>query len=409
MDQARVAAERTEHEAIAFVLKLGRALHESGTPAHRLEDALTAVSSRLGLIGHFFSTPTSLLVAFGEQADQRTSLIRTEPKDVDLERLVLLDEIAGSVASGTMSVQDGQRALDDVKARPDRYSPALAALCFGTASGCAARFFGGGWGEIGVSAVEGLLVGLIVLWAARHRTLSRLLEAVAGFLVAAIAVAAEHRFGVSNSVAMVSGLIVLVPGLTLTVAMNELATRNLVSGTARLMGALMIFFSIGVGLALGLRVGELIKGVTVTGPPPPQPFWTLLLALAITPFAFTVLFKARPRDVLVIALTGWAGFASARAGANAFGPELGAFLGALAVGVSGNLYGRICNRPSAVPIMPSLLLLVPGSIGFSSISVLMGGDVVSGLDLAFKMTMVAASLVTGLLLSNVAIPPRRAL
>ena len=32
----------------------------------------------------------------------------------------------------------------------------------------------------------------------------------------------------------------LIPGLSLTVAMNELAHRHLVSGTARLVGALML-------------------------------------------------------------------------------------------------------------------------------------------------------------------------
>ena len=46
-----------------------------------------------------------------------------------------------------------------------------------------------------------------------------------------------------------AGLIVLVPGLPLTTALTELATRHLAAGPARLSGALVLFLSIGFGTA----------------------------------------------------------------------------------------------------------------------------------------------------------------
>ena len=41
-----------------------------------LERALVTASTRLGLVGHFFSTPTSIFVAFGSGSAQRTFLTR---------------------------------------------------------------------------------------------------------------------------------------------------------------------------------------------------------------------------------------------------------------------------------------------------------------------------------------------
>jgi uncharacterized membrane protein YjjB (DUF3815 family) len=55
------------------------------------------------------------------------------------------------------------------------------------------------------------------------------------------------------------------------------------------------------------------------------------------------------------------------------------------------------------------MLLVPGSIGFRSLLSLLERNVLSGVETAFQMVMAGVSLVTGLLLANWILPPKRAL
>ena len=81
----------------------------------------------------------------------------------------------------------------------------------------------------------------------------------------------------------------------------------------------------------------------------------------------------------------------------------------LAVGLFGNAYARAFHKPAAVPIVPSLLLLVPGSLGVKSIASFLARDVVSGLELAFTLVALATALAAGLLVANLILPPRRAL
>jgi uncharacterized membrane protein YjjB (DUF3815 family) len=50
-------------------------------------------------------------------------------------------------------------------------------------------------------------------------------------------------------------------------------------------------------------------------------------------------------------------------------------------------------------------LLVPGSLGFQSLASLMGHDTLRGIEAAFRMSLVAAALATGLLFANVLLPP----
>ncbi|MEK7832242.1 MAG: threonine/serine exporter family protein [Acidobacteriota bacterium] len=80
-------------DSIGFVLRLGRALHAYGYPAHRLEEVLSRASERLGLLAQFFSTPTSIFASFGKQEEQQTFLMRVTPGEVNLGKLAELDDV----------------------------------------------------------------------------------------------------------------------------------------------------------------------------------------------------------------------------------------------------------------------------------------------------------------------------
>jgi uncharacterized membrane protein YjjB (DUF3815 family) len=136
------------------------------------------------------------------------------------------------------------------------------------------------------------------------------------------------------------------------------------------------------------------------------PEWTLLIALVTTPLAFVVLLKAERRDAPYIILAGALAFAGARIGAATLGPELGAFGGALVTGVAANWYARITNRSSQIVLVPGLLLLVPGSVGLRSLTSLLDRDVLLGVEGAFRMVLIAVSLVSGILIAQIISPKR---
>ncbi len=133
------------------------------------------------------------------------------------------------------------------------------------------------------------------------------------------------------------------------------------------------------------------------------------MLLTVTALALGVLFRARPREFPWIVAGAMLAFWGARYGVALLGAGLGPVLGALVVGLAGNLYARLRHRPAVVVIVPSIILLVPGAIGYRSLSFLMEKDVLSGIDNAFTALLVGVSLVAGLLLANVLVPPRNAL
>ena len=413
LDQLECSAESDSLgcEASAFVIAMAEALGTFGTPAHRLEEAMASLSQRLGLEAQIFAMPTAVFVSLRKPpARAETVLIRVQPGEVNLERLVDIDEILVDVAEGRCSAAEGNARLAEVLSKPQRFGTGLMLASFGVASACASRFFGGGVREIMASGLIGLAAGVLIVVASRRRESARLIDFMCGIIASAGAVLCAKAFGpLATEVVTVAGLIVLIPGLTLTMAINELATRNLVAGTARIMSAFTVLVSIGFGVALGTRLGGLMGTSSVTNPTHPLPEWTLFPALIITPIALSVLFKARPRDIPVLMCSGAIAFLSAKYGSQLLGPELGVCLGAFLTGLYSNAYSRFAEKPVAVPAMPGIMLLVPGSVSFQSLNAFLANDALGGVETAFLTILLAMSLVVGLMLSNVAMPPRRSL
>jgi uncharacterized membrane protein YjjP (DUF1212 family) len=394
---------------IAFVLRLGRALHNSGYDAQRLEEALSLASDRLGLTGQFFSTPTSIMAGFGPQDDQRTFLLRVEPGESNLGKLAQVDEVTRDVLNGRVTPAEGIPRLETLENAPPLYGPWLTTLAFGIASGSAARFFGGGWQESLTGLIIGLVTGGLALGARQWPALGRVFEPVAAlvasFIAASMAIAGLH---VSVFLATLAGVIVLIPGLMVTTALTELSTRHLASGTARFMGALVLLMGIVFGIALGTKLASLTLGVIPQLTPEALPPWTLLISLVVTPLAFVVLLKAELRDAPWIVIAGALSYLGARIGGRLLGPELGAFGGAVVTGIASAWYAKIANRPSQIALVPGLLLLVPGSIGLRSFASLVERDVLIGVEGAFQMILIAVALVSGILIARI-ISPRRPL
>jgi len=398
-----MSADRAERER--FLREWGCALHSHGVPAHRLEGALDELAKTLEVEGQFLSTPTSLMCAFGPMGDQRVSLARLVPGSTDLGRLATLDELGQAVLAGQIDAAEGVRRLEAALAAPRPFGLLAATLAYSGASAAAAVFLGGRPVDVLGSAITGLAVGVLAALG-RDPDQMRLLTPVGG-LVAATGAALSAHYGAASLVVTLAGVLVLLPGLSLTVAMTELATGNLVSGTSRLSGALATLFQLAFGAALGRYAADLLPR-----PLHPAhvalPAWADPLALAGMVVTLVVLLQARWRDAGWLALGIAVGRFGSQAASALVSPDLAPFVGALAIMVVANLTARVARRPSTLVAVPGLLVLVPGSLGLRGITA-MFDDALRGLELLFQTGMVAVGLVAGVLIANVLVRPRRSL
>ncbi len=391
----------------ALLLVLGRGLHESGFPAPMLEHALERVAKHLGVRAQFFSTPTSIFSAFGVGTDQRVHLARVEPASVDLGRVVDLQALIEAVCRDEIDTAAATRQVGRIVDAKPPFSAGVTLAAYALSSGAFAVFLGAGRHELVASAAIGLVTGTLAVLGRRVAAVGRVFEPLAATCAAFLAVVAAHLLPtLSVFTTTLGGLIILIPGFTLTISLTELATRHLASGTARLAGAMVTFLTIAFGVAFGARVAEALLGAVPVGPPlgAPDP-GAELVALVLAPTAMLVLLRAPPRELPWLIVTGFVGYFGARAGTTWLSPQLGMFVGAFALGMASNLYAWLRQRPGSTVLVPGILLLVPGSMGYRSLTELMSREVVPGIATAVEMVLVAVSLVAGLLAANVLAPP----
>lgn len=400
------AGPRRDEEAL--LLRLARALHERGASAPRVEGTVESLATRLGVRAQVFSTPTALQMAFGPDHDQRAHLLRARPGEVELGKLDDLDRLIAELSSGPIEIVSARQRLEAIEATPSAHGRMSVVLAFAATAAAAACLLGGGPLDAVVGFLLASITGAMALLVPRVEGGAALFEPGAAFLVSALATVAASVVPIREGIVTMSALIVLIPGLTFTVAMSELAARHLASGTARLAGAMTTFLTMAFGVAVGRVLALRIVGEPSLEPSPLLfPTFMPWIAVLVAAAAFVVLFAARWRQWPIIALVGAFGFATTSESAAIVGPELAAFLGALAVGLASNGYARVFRRSASVPLVPGLLLLVPGTIGFRSTTAFLASDVASGTDAAFDMAMTGTALVAGLLVAHLVLKSRR--
>lgn len=404
----RGATSTQERQAIEFILDLGRALHRYGTPAHRLEDALRVVSLRMGLRADYFATPTTLIVSFGEPSDLRTTMMAMDPYENNMDKLALVDRLADQVIAGEIDAAEGTKRLAAISAAPDAWNLPASVAAYGAASGSVAVLFAGGWREVVSASAIGALIGVIEHLMKRDKQRLQIYELVAAVAASLLAGMVAHVWPMASSVVTLASVVVLLPGLMLTTAMSELATKHLISGTARMFAAITVLLQVVVGVALG----ELVTANVFGGAPVRAmalPGWAQWPALVVAAIAMAGLVKANRRELGWIIVASFAGYLGKDAGAELLGANMGALLGAFVLGMLANLYARTFSRPSQLVAVPAVLILVPGSMGFRGFESLLDHHTMIGVETTFQMFIAATTIVAGLLVANATVAPRRIL
>ena len=391
----------TRHD-VRFLLTMARALHTAGTTAQRLEDSLDLLARGLGLRNaQFFSTPTSIMCAFGELEEQDTHLLRLAPAGPNIGKLSRLDRVVSELLDGAITTTEALVRVEAIEREAPPYGAITTILAFGLGSAGIARFLGGGVVEIAVGGMLGVLTGVLEAAAERRRSLERVYEPIAAFSAAFIATSIASLLGpYAPSTAILAGIVVLLPGLVLTNAVRELAERHLASGTARLAGATMILLGLIFGVALGDRTATALFGAVREVSPAALPLWTIPIALVAAGISFVVVLKAEPKDTWWIVGACAVSYLLASTSVRVMGPELGLFMAALFDGVAATMWGRWRNRPQIVVLVPATLMLVPGSVGFRSLNSLLERDTIDGVQTAFAMVLAATAISAGLLVAT---------
>ena len=394
---------------VSFVMEIAVALHHYGAAAHHIERVLKVFSRQIFKDGEFFITPTSISLDIETLDGSHFSrLKRIGPGGIDLTKLSLTDEVGDMIIDKSISFDEARSRLAHIATIPSTYPTWLILAAYALSSASFANLINGSQWEVLWALPLGFLSGLGSLFLGRLGLGPGVLEAVISFVIAAIAgVAAILNPSVDPKIIALSALIVLVPGLSITIALLELSTKNLVSGTARLMGAATELLTLAFGVMLGLftvkTLGPAYSPI-ITQEALALPHYLVIPVASLT---FAILFQCRVRDLGWVMLATLLAFTTNTIGNQHFGGGMGTFLSGVLLGFYSNAFARILGRPALTTTIPGLILLVPGSLGYKSMAMLFGQEVLLSMNFAFEMIITAVALVAGLSFGSTLLTPRR--
>lgn len=397
-------------EACNFIIKLGKTAHSYGSTAGRLEVYLTRMTAALGFQGAFRISVSEMFCAFQEKEDQPQQMrMEIMPgAGLDLSKLALVGELVDEIEAKKVSFAQASARLDEISKTKVPWGIAASALGYAFVGAGIAVLFSLTWWDLFFSILFSLVVyGMVLASSSFGQRTAQWLPLSTSFVVAALAAVTKSFLPQLNLVMVIlAAIVVLLPGYTISLGLIELVGRHVLSGTANLMSGMVYLAKQIAGAWLGASlVMALVPSPGAAPGMPVNPHW-LWLFMPLLIFGLCVVFQTARRDLF------WAAFGCALAyggillGSAITGGNLGNLLGTIIAVVFANLWARKTRRPTSIVLLPAIILLVSGSIGFRGLAAMTTGQIATGEQQFFQMFVVALTIAAGLLIGNTIIQPK---
>jgi uncharacterized membrane protein YjjP (DUF1212 family) len=388
---------------VDYLARLGGAMVAANYPINLVRRTLTVSASRFGLTHHqLLVLPNYIQLGGSDRTEATTVRVVRAERDLRYDQTFPLAVLVDRTERGQLTVADGLAELDRIHRLRPRFPAWVNVIGYAVESTAFALILQPTAVALLAATGFGLLVGGLGLLGRVSTAIGQLLPTISAFLVAftAFTVGRIWHLGEDSLRILAPPLALFLPGVAITLAVIELSTREVVSGSARLISGFMRLAQLAFGILIaaqmvGLTASELsVASVNKFGA------WAPWLGVAVYAVG-VVLYLGPPRAfmpwllaILFLSYTGQV-IANAVFGsyASGFGGGLALMLCALA------LSQRPGTPPTAALLLPGFWLLVPGSLGLIGVTQLIGADSTAAVTVTvISMISIALGIQAGLLL-----------
>lgn len=400
-------------DAWVFILKVGVAAHKYGSTATRLETFLTSLAKGFGYQGEFKSTPVEIRFGLRETPDsqQRVEVMTTPPPDIDLDKLARLGDVLNEIKAGTLFINDADPRIDAIDQIPPPWGKFASMLGYLFVGFGLAPLLGAGWMDTLFASLFSIFVfGIVLLSARLGTTAMKWMPLTTALIIGFLATMVKQWVPSLNLVLVVlSAVAIILPGYSISLGAMELVTRHFTSGIYNLKSGLITLIKQIAGAIIGVGIASvLVTQTAAEAQAPVDQKWMLLyfpLLLIGLAFAFQVSRRDLPWSVLISAVA----FFGVQAGSTIIDTNIGNLLGTIVAVVFANIWARKTGRPTSIVLIPAIVMLVSGSIGFRGLATMAGGDMILGAHQFFQMFVVALTILLGIFIGLIIIRPQPSL
>jgi uncharacterized membrane protein YjjP (DUF1212 family) len=406
-------------DVIDLALWAGQLLLQNGAETARVEETVHRLGTGLGCSWLDILVSPNAIVATTISGEAFRTKVRRVIRfgGVNLTAVAVVNRLSRQVNRGELDRFGVRVALEEISSRPHAYPRFLVAILVGLACAAFSRIFGGDWPVFAVTWLAAA-TAMFVRQEMNHRHVNALLNVVLTAFVAGLIASSATLFQISPDpqIALAASVLLLVPGVQLVNASEDLLKGHTVTGIIRGINGGLISLGIALGIALVLSLPG-VQGLwqgNITRQP--QPVWLDALWSGAAALGFALLFNVPPRTLWACVLCGATGHAVRTALINPNGPiieslEIATFISALVVGFMGELLARRLRIPTPTFTICGVIPMVPGTFAYGAmISMLQVAGVLTvaipSSDLLQPMVtnFIKTGLILGALAAGIAMP-----
>ena len=263
--QNNLKQDNREKEVMEVSLQAGHLLLENGAEISRVEETIERICRYYGVCsGNAFVLTNGIFVTVGSQNEPDFAKVEHIPvSGTHLDRVAAVNQLSREIEAGMYTVREVAERLECIKRMPGKpkYMQVLASGC-----GCAAfcYLFGGSIWDSAVALLTGIILYIYVLYVSAPH-LSKIVGNISGGALVTILCSAMYLAGMGQHLnyMVIGSIMPLIPGVPFTNTIREIADSDYISGSVRMMDALLIFFCIAIGVGVGFSLAGWVTGGTL--------------------------------------------------------------------------------------------------------------------------------------------------
>jgi len=254
--------KQPDEEVLDLALMAGHILLENGAEIYRVEETIDRICGYYGVNSeNAFVLSNGIFLTAGSARESFFAKVQHIPvSGTHLNKVAAVNQLSREIVEGKHTIQDAYRILEEIRTMPGK-KRWMQTLASGVGSAAFCIFFGGTFGDSLAAFAAGICLYLYVLWLSVPH-LSKIVGNIGGGALVTVVCCLLYLMGVGENLnfMMIGTIMPLVPGVAFTNSIRDVADGDYISGSVRMLDALLVFFCIAMGVGLVFSVFHQLTG-----------------------------------------------------------------------------------------------------------------------------------------------------
>lgn len=384
-----------------FLIELGKALHIYGVPSYKIQFFLSEIAEKKGIHGSFMDLPTWVNYTFYDGEESYNYVECIPPGNLNLGALSKISQLSKDIINNEIEGPAVSEQLEKIHADTKKVHHFSNIMAYALSSAAFSLLIGTNYVSLIVAFFLGAFIYPFIYFSSKSSYIETTLEALISFMTTVVACLLYLVFPDLNvGLVVLSAIIMYIPGLGITTALEEITSRSLVSGSAKLFDSIISLFKQFFGAVLGFTIMAPLVNFHDLEHISNLPTWLMYLGIPLFSISMIPVFQIRKKDMFLATLTGVLVF-SITVIFSGYGLLLSTFMGAVLAVFLSSAFSKITKSNPLVFSTIGIIMLVPGSKSFMGLSdTILHASIINNSNIFEQVAFILMGIIGGLLFAG---------